>query len=114
MSMPELEVYKYNNGPQYICSTLVAKLWKEGGLFDDIEIKQHEFTPKDIYELNFFEKDINKIPKVCTDEHPDLPYCMIYGKYQIFLPSYNSISPYRNMNEKCPSSAPNYFRPDNC
>ena len=48
----------------------------------------HEFTPKDIYELNFFETDINKIPKVCTEEHPDLPYCMIYGKYQIYLPSY--------------------------
>ncbi len=112
--MPELETYTYSTGPQYICSSLVAKLWKEGGLFEGIDIRPHEFTPKDIYEINFFETDVNKIPKVCTDEHPDLPYCVVYGKYQIYLPSYNSIAPYDHMNEKCPSAAPFYNRPANC
>jgi len=27
---------------------------------------------------------------------------------------YSSIAPYPYMNEKCPSEAPNYYRPPNC
>ena len=112
--MPEKESYQYSEGPQYICSTLLAKIYKEAGLFGDLQIEPQEFTQKDVYQLNFYETNPNKLPKECTDENPSLPYCMINGEYIVLLPEYNSISPYSHMNENCPSSAPNYERPINC
>jgi len=30
------------------------------------------------------------------------------------LPGYNTIKPYAHMNEKCPSLAPDYIRPEGC
>jgi hypothetical protein len=112
--MPEKESFIYSDGPQYVCSSLIAKIYKEAGLFGDLEIEPQEFTQKDVYRLNFYETDPNKLPKVCTEENPNLPYCMINGQYKILLPDYNFINPYKGMNEKCPSSAPKYERPTDC
>jgi len=36
------------------------------------------------------------------------------GKYEINLPKFGFINPYDNMNERCPSECPDYFRPDGC
>jgi len=110
--LPEKESYIYLNGPQFVCSTLVTKLWKVGGLFDGIEIESNEFTSKDNYQLDFFESDPSKLP--CKIEAPEINHCIVSGSYYLTLPGYNSISPYSHMNERCPSVSPLYPRPEGC
>jgi hypothetical protein len=34
------------------------------------------------------------------------------GKFRVDLPGYSTIKPYSHMNEKCPSVAPEFIRPD--
>lgn len=36
------------------------------------------------------------------------------GTHRIELEGYNSVEPYENMNERCPSIPPEYIRPDGC
>jgi hypothetical protein len=47
-----------------VCSSFVIGVYKAGGLFDDLEINATEFTPKDVYTLNFFDSNYIK-PKKC-------------------------------------------------
>ncbi len=56
LAMPELESYLYDGKPTMICSGLVARLWKAGGLFDGYEVNSNEFTPFDVYQINLFDK----------------------------------------------------------
>jgi len=56
MSMPEIEGWVYSDGRSYVCSCYVAGLWKAAGLFGDNYIEATEFTPKDVYQINFFDK----------------------------------------------------------
>jgi len=114
LAMPELESYSYSNGENIICSGLATKIWKVGGIFGDLVINPKEFTPRDNYQLNIFERDPKKLPKECYEQNPELSYCLLNGKYNVIFPGYNSINPYDSMNERCPSSAPFYKRPDGC
>lgn len=113
LAIPEKEGWEYSDGKNYVCSCFVVAFYKAGGLFDDLEINSTEFTPKDLYQLDFFDKNYQK-PKVCQEADPELPYCQIMGKYKIDLPGYSTIKPYAHMNEKCPSMAPDFFRPAHC
>ncbi len=36
------------------------------------------------------------------------------GKYVTVLKDVSTITPYNNMNERCPSMPPEYFRPKGC
>lgn len=36
------------------------------------------------------------------------------GTHRIVLDGYNTLEPYDNMNEHCPSIGPEYERPDGC
>lgn len=59
MAMPEQDGWQYygeepRDGVSYVCSAYVAALYKAAGLFGDLEINATEFTPRDVYELNFF------------------------------------------------------------
>lgn len=115
LAMPEIEGWEYSDGKNYVCSCFVAAFWKAGGIFDDLDIEPTEFTPKDIYQLDFYDKDYkDKRPQICQDADPELPYCQVIGKYQVKLNNYSTVKPYAHMNEKCPSVAPDYFRPDDC
>lgn len=49
MAMPELDSYLYDGQSMMICSGLVVRLWKAGGLFEGFEINAQEFTPLDVY-----------------------------------------------------------------
>jgi hypothetical protein len=49
-------------------------LYKAAGLFDDLEINATEFTPRDVYSLDFFDLNYQR-PQACIDADPDLPYC---------------------------------------
>jgi len=46
----------YHDGESYTCSCFIAALWKAAGLFGDLEINAVEWTPKDIYQVDFFNK----------------------------------------------------------
>ena len=101
------------DGYSYVCSAFVTALYKAGGVFGENTVQAVEFGPKDVYQLNIF-NDKAERPEVCIKADPSLPYCQIGGKYRIELPGFSTIAPYNNMNENCPSMAPEYFRPDGC
>ena len=113
LAMPEIEGWEYSDGLNYVCSCFVTAFYKHGGLFDGLEILPNEFTPKDVYQLDIFDKEYKR-PKECVDADPNLPYCQIMGKFRIDLPGYSTIKPYSNMNERCPSIGPDFYRPDGC
>jgi hypothetical protein len=115
LAVPEREEWKYSDGTNYVCSCFVTAFWKAGGLFDGMDILPNEFTPKDVYQLDFFDVEYkNRRPQACQEADPDLPYCQVIGKYQVLLDGYSTIKPYAHMNEKCPSVAPDFFRPTDC
>ena len=113
VAMPEIDGWIYSDGPNYVCSCFVTAFYKAGGLFDGLSIQANEFTPKDVYSLNFFDKNYKR-PQACIDADPELPYCQIMGKFKVDLPTYSSIDPYDHMNENCPSLGPDFVRPADC
>jgi len=113
MAQPEIDGWVYNDGVSYVCSAYVAALYKAAGLFGDMEINATEFTPRDVYTLSFFDTEFSR-PQACVDADPDQSWCQLSGKYRMSFPGYNSIKPYNNMCENCPTIAPEYPRPDGC
>ncbi|THF96309.1 hypothetical protein TEA_027835 [Camellia sinensis var. sinensis] len=70
---------------------------------------------KDAYTLKLFENNSSRLPKWCKDaDTVKLPFCQIRGKYRMELPGYNTMDPYPDMNERCPSLPPKYSRPKGC
>lgn len=114
MAMVEEEGIMYYDGYSYVCSSFVLAFYKRAGIFGDLELHATEFTPRDVYSLNIFDKNYDR-PAGCKKADPELPYCQILGKYRIDLGAeYSTIEPYDHMDERCPSIAPNFPRPDGC
>jgi len=44
----------YHDGEAYVCSSYVVALFKAAGLFGDDYVNAVEWSPKDIYQVNFF------------------------------------------------------------
>jgi len=109
----EVEGTPYSDGVQYVCSCFVAAIWKRAGIFGDLEVNATEFTPKDIYEMGVYDTT-TPLPDVCKTNDPELPYCQLFGEYEMNMPNYNTVPMYAHMNEKCPTKAPLYNRPDGC
>lgn len=114
LAIPEMEGLKYSDGENYVCSCLVIGLYKAGGLFDDLEIQPQEFSPKDIYQLNFFDINSEKRPDACKKQDPNEPFCQIMGKYRLNFKGLNSFDPYNKMNERCNSESPEFIRNEGC
>jgi hypothetical protein len=115
MVMPELDSWSYVDGESWICSALVAGVYKASGMFDGLEINAHEFTPNDVYQLAIYDKDFkNTRPDVCKQADPTLDYCIIVGPYAIHGNGYNSIEPYSHINERCPAIPPYFVRDEGC
>lgn len=115
LAIVEKEGWVYSDGVNYVCSCFVIAFYKHGGLFGDLEIEPNEFTPKDVYQLNIYDKTYkDRRPQICKEADPELEYCQVIGKYQVTLPGYASIEPYSHMNENCPSIGPEYLRPERC
>ncbi len=113
--MPEREDYIYKNGENWICSSFVVGIMKAGGIFGDLKIEPHEFTPRDIYQMDIYDKEFKKHgPKECLEADPELDYCMIYGKYDVRAEGYSTIPLYDHMNERCSSMPPLYIREEGC
>jgi hypothetical protein len=69
---------------------------------------------RDAYMLKIFDDNQTRLPSWCNNEDGRLPFCQILGEYWMELPQYNTVEPYANMNENCPSLPPNYDRPLQC
>ena len=79
MAMTELDGWEYTSeeprdGLSYVCSAYVAAMYKAAGLFDAMNIQANEFSPRDVYMLNFFDLDYER-PEACVTADPSLPYC---------------------------------------
>ncbi len=118
--MPELNEYTYSNGGVYFCSGFVMAAIQKGGVLKDFKFNWNEFAPADVFELNIWDDKKSNLPEICRNNDPDLPYCMIGGKYQtphnLRNRDYNSVNPYNNMNERCNIGYNNYYAryPKNC
>ena len=118
MAMVEIDGWEYTgneprDGLSYVCSAFVAALYKAGGLFGDLSIQATEFTPRDVYSLNFFDLTYER-PDACVAADPTLPYCQLLGKYRLVLPGYSSVEVYDHMNETCKINWPEYTRDEGC
>jgi hypothetical protein len=110
----EEEGWWYADGLSYVCSSFVLAAYKRAGILGDLPLHGTEFTPRDVYSLNLFDRNYVR-PQACVDADPSLPYCQILGKYRVDLgEEYSSISPYAHMDENCPSIAPEFYRPQGC
>ena len=69
---------------------------------------------RDAYMLRIFEDNQTRLPRWCNNENDRHPFCQILGEYRMELPGYNTLDPYANMNEHCPSLPPTYDRPLKC
>lgn len=69
---------------------------------------------RDAYMLKIFESNTSRLPSWCSNQNGQLPFCQILGEYWMELPGYNTLEPYANMNENCPSLPPDYERPVKC
>lgn len=114
LAMPEDDAWVYPYGPSLVCSSLIVSMYKAAGLFDGIEVHATEFTPRDLYELDFFDPN-PEVPENCKKIDPTNPLCQIMGSHRIEFPTMGTISPYPKMNQQCHSEAPRFARfPDQC
>lgn len=78
MAIPEQDGWIYtglpHDGMAFVCSAYSAAVYKAAGMFDDLEINATEFTPRDVYLLDFFDTKFVR-PQICIDADPNLPYC---------------------------------------
>lgn len=105
----------YHDGYAMVCSSFVTAMWKAAGLFGDLPINAVEWGPKDVYQVDIFNKNyIEERPQACKDADPNVPFCQLLGKYRFTFPGFSSIKPYAHMNDHCPSIAPDFPRPEGC
>lgn len=104
----------YHDGESLVCSCFVTAMWKAAGLFGDMEINSVEQSPKDIYQMDIFNKNWDR-PQVCKDADPGVNFCQLLGSHRMEFPGFSSIEPYPHMNDKCTSLPPYFIRgPEGC
>ncbi|VAH06309.1 unnamed protein product [Triticum turgidum subsp. durum] len=116
LTIPEQDEWEYSDGKSTTCVAFILAMYKAAGVFAPFteSIQVTEFTIRDAYTLRIFEDNRTRLPGWCNGDADGLPFCQILGEYKMELPEYNTIQPYANMNENCPSSPPTYSRPLRC
>ncbi|KAM0984041.1 hypothetical protein ACFX2I_011436 [Malus domestica] len=116
LTIPEQDEWVYSDGKSTTCVAFILAMYKEAGIFGPISnsIQVTEFTIRDAYMLKIFEDNQTRLPSWCNGKDEKLPFCQILGEYRMELPLYNTLEPYANMNEHCPSLPPTYDRPTRC
>ncbi|XP_068325984.1 uncharacterized protein [Pyrus communis] len=116
LTIPEQDEWVYSDGKSTTCVAFILAMYKEAGIFGPISnsIQVTEFTIRDAYMLKVFEDNQTRLPSWCNGKDEKLPFCQILGEYRMELPLYNTLEPYANMNEHCPSLPPTYDRPTRC
>lgn len=86
IAIPEQDGWIYDglpvDGMAFVCSAYSASVYKAAGMFDDFDVQATEFTPRDVYLLDFFDTEYVR-PQMCIDADPNLPYCQLIGKYRL-------------------------------
>jgi hypothetical protein len=119
MAMVEQDGWIYTgleprDGMAFVCSAYTASVWKAAGIFGDDAINATEWTPRDMYVADVFDKNFKR-PKQCVDADPNLPYCQLIGKYRVDIThEWSSVKTYAHMNEHCGSINPDYLRQPGC
>jgi hypothetical protein len=119
MAMPEIDGWLYTgeeprDGESMVCSAYVAAMWKAAGLFGDHPMNGVEFSPKDVYIMNFFD-ETREMPADCQAADPaNKGFCQIRGKYRMTFPQFNSVAPYDHIFDNCGSLWPEYTRKEGC
>ncbi|KAL9644024.1 hypothetical protein ABK040_005492 [Willaertia magna] len=118
LALPERDGWLYsNNKPQMVCSVFAMTLFKKAGIFGNLTnyFEAAEFTPKDVYMLDIWDKDWVQ-PKGCkANPNDDYPFCQLTGKYYWPIKDFATIKPYPKMNERCGAQPMGYKRePDFC
>ncbi|CAM9245514.1 unnamed protein product [Ectocarpus fasciculatus] len=85
-------------GPSMVCCVFVCTMWKNAGVFGDMDFNCGEMTNWDDYALDIFEDS----------------YSQILGRYTLSLNNFHSKSPYPHMAETCASLAPEYAKDAKC
>ncbi|KAF9606389.1 hypothetical protein IFM89_025078 [Coptis chinensis] len=116
LTIPEQDDWVYSDGKSTTCVAFILSMYKEAGILGPLSssIQVTEFTIRDAYMLKLFENNRTRLPSWCNSEDSKLPFCQILGEYRMELPQYNTIEPYANMNENCPSLPSTYERPVSC
>ncbi|XP_027360124.1 uncharacterized protein LOC113868598 [Abrus precatorius] len=116
LTIPEQDEWVYSDGKSTTCVAFILSMYKAAGILGPISssIQVTEFTIRDAYMLRIFEDNQTRLPRWCNNENDRLPFCQILGEYRMELPGYNTLDPYANMNEQCPSLPPTYVRPMKC
>ncbi|KAJ6431201.1 hypothetical protein OIU84_018649 [Salix udensis] len=116
LAVPERDEWVYSDGQSTTCVAFILAMYKAAGVFGPVSssVQVTEFTIRDAYMLKIFENNHTRLPSWCINGNGQLPICQILGEYRMELPEYNSIEPYANMNENCPSLPPFYDRPLQC
>ena len=112
MALPEQDKWVYPNGLSMVCDVYACEILKHGGIFD-VDFQCTEMQNGDFYSLDIFDLKSPR-PKACQEADPAVPYCMLMGDWLLELPGVNTVTPYANMDEKCPSLPPKYARPTGC
>jgi len=116
VTYPEMDDYVYSDptGPRMVCDVFVMQLYRQAGVFGDIEFQATELTPKDSYQVQIFDANWQR-PQGCANDLNTPGYCQTSGMYWLELPNFNSIPPYANMDQQCSAIPPKYIRtPTNC
>ena len=98
--MPEQDGWEYTgetprDGESFVCSAYVTAMWKAAGLFGDYDVNATEWSPKDVYIVNFFDPE-RAMPDNCQAINGEFitGYCQIVGKYEMTFPEFSTIDPY--------------------
>ena len=82
-----------DNSPVMICNVFVCNVWKQAGLFSDIEddIQCGETSVNDNYRLGLYSSQ--PPPSQCHAADPDNPLCQLTGSYQLRLDTQPGVAP---------------------
>jgi len=88
----------------------VVEALRELGVFTDKKtgktpnFQASEFTNRDVYQLDIFDRRDFKKPAQCDEADIRLEFCQLFGQFRMTLPGYSRVEPYDDMNEKCPNT----------
>lgn len=124
-AIPEDDSWRYDADPatgfkgnfSMMCSAFVANSLKVGLSSIWPKLNSHEFTPKDVYQLQIFNNGRTESPRfdnqscaggLIEDEAGNGAYCQLLGPWKLPLNEYNTVPVTVHMNEKCAAQWPNY------
>ncbi len=106
IAYPEHDEWRYQSQGgirAYTSAEFVVEALQQLGVIDDtLQLNFAEFSVKDIYELQIYDKFQDK-PDQCNEADLYLRYCQLLGETRIELDEYSTRVPHEWMAESCPN-----------